>query len=213
MSSLSISHIALSAVLSLVLLMVTVEMLALAQKLLPPMLLYPIMAALDLIFTYVVAAVFVNWWAPLFAVSTIYKDRGVVKTGYKLPSWLHWFDTFDADLDQGVRDGSISGASTYWNRVKWLYRNCAYGFSYWEIGTVFIPQAWRVVRYEETTDRLTFIAVSNDGHFNLHATRLGLRFKLGWKAWNYYDKATGGWQRQPWGPEWRVPFVFSITRA
>lgn len=188
-------------------------LLGLALQVLPPFVLYPFFAIADLVFTNVIAMLFVNWWAPLFAVNTVYSDRGVGKIGYKLPSWLSWFDTFDADLDQGVRDGSITGPSVYWNRVKWLYRNSAYGFSYWAIGMPFVGEVWRVVRYEETADRLTFIAVSATGHFNVHATRLGLRFKLGWKAWNYYDKATGGWQQQPWGPVWRVPFVFSISLA
>ncbi|MFJ9451527.1 hypothetical protein [Herbaspirillum sp. NPDC101397] len=188
-------------------------LLALVLEILPVPLLFPAFAATDMVFSNVVAVVLVNWWAPLFAVNTKYSDRGVEKTGYKLPAWLRWFDTFDADLDQGVRDGSIAGTSTYWNRVKWLNRNSAYGFSYWAIGTVFIPQAWRVIRYEETAEQLTFIAVSKDGHFNVHVTRFGLRFKLGWKAWNYYDKLTGQWQSQPWGPEWRAPFVFSISLA
>lgn len=175
-----------------------------------PRQLYPFLAIADLVFSNVLAVLFVNWWAPLFAVNTVYSDRGVGKVGYKLPSW---FDTFDADLDQGVRDGTIAGPSTYWNRVKWLNRNSAYGFSYWAIGTAFVAPSWRVLRYEETLERLTFIAVSSTGHFNIHATRLGLRFKLGWKAWNYFDSATGGWQTKPWGPVWRVPFVFSISLA
>jgi hypothetical protein len=77
----------------------------------------------------------------------------------------------------------------------------------------FVAVDWRVIRYEETPDRLTFIAIEPGGHFNIHVTRLGLRLKLGWKAWNNYDTATGKWNDQPWGPVCRVPFVFSISIA
>ena len=176
-------------------------------------LIYPLLALLDIVFTWAICAALVNWWAPLLALETVYSDRGVSKTGYKLPSWLAWCDTFDADLDQGVRDGTIVGTSTYWNRVKWLYRNCGYGFSYWAIGADFVRSDWRVVLWRERPDRLTFIAVSQSGHFNILVTRYGLRVKLGWKAWNYYDTTIRKWSDQPWGPDWRVPFVFSVSLA
>lgn len=164
--------------------------------------------ALDLGFSWIVAAVFVNWWAPLFAAETTYSDRGLLKMGYKLPAWLSWFDTFDADLDQGVRDGTIRGTSTYWNRVKWLYRNCGYGFSYWVLGLEFAPTNWRVLRADNTT----FLAVAN-GYFSAHIVRMGIQLKLGWKVWNCYDRGAQQWNSVPWGPVWRVPFVFSVSRA
>ncbi|MBO9538775.1 hypothetical protein [Herbaspirillum sp.] len=165
-------------------------------------------AVLDIGFSWLIAFWFVNWWAPLFAVQTRYFDRGIERTGYKLPVWLAWFDTFDADLDQGVRDGTISGPSPYWNRVKWLYRNCGYGFSYWALGLEFMPKNWRVIKADATT----FIAMGN-GYFSLHIARFGIQVKFGWKVWNCYNRHTQQWDAAPWGPVWRVPFVFSISRA
>jgi hypothetical protein len=169
---------------------------------------YPIFALIDLFVTWVIAAILVNWWAPRFAALVQFSNRGVVQSAYKLPRWLAWFDTFDAGLDQGMIDGSITGPSTYWNRVRWLYRNGAYGFSYWVLGVEFAPANWRVVR----SDATTFVAVAN-GHFSVHITRVGLQFKFGWKAWNCYDASAQQWLPQPWGPVWRLPFVFSISLA
>lgn len=167
------------------------------------------LASLDLFFSWVLAPLLVNWWAPLVAVPTAYSDRGVSMKGWKLPWWLTWFDTFDADLDQGVRDGSISGRSPYWNRVKWLYRNPGYGFSYWALGAEFAPANWRVLQ----ADDAGFLAVGN-GLFSVHIKDFhGIQLKFGWKAWNCYDGSTRSWQTQPWGPAWRLPFVVSISMA
>lgn len=168
-----------------------------------------ILGGLDLAFSWVIAPILVNWWAPLFAVQTSFSDRGVVKVGYKLPWWLTWFDTFDADLDQGVRDGSINGQSAYWNRVRWLYRNPGYGFSYWPLGIPFRSGNWQVLRADEKT----FLALG-DGFFSIHLKDVyGLQFKFGWKSWNSYDFSGRAWATQPWGPVPRLPFVFSISRA
>ncbi len=169
--------------------------------------LYPFMAALD-VFAALFSMAFVNWWAPLFAVSGTVCDAGVCRPGVRLPHWLAWFDTFDADIDTGNRDRY--GDKGYWGRVLWLYRNHAYGFGYWALGAWFARSDWRVARYEPG-ERFTFIAVSKDGKFNVHVVRFGIRFKLGWKAWNYYDHENGAWKEVPWGPEWRVPFTFSIS--
>ena len=168
-----------------------------------------VFASLDIAFSWIVAKILFNWWLPLFARQTDFSDRGVVKTGCKLPWWLTWFDTFDADLDQGVRDGSITGPSVYWNRVAWLNRNCGYGFSYWVLGIEFAPANWRVIR----ADDKVFLAVANN-YFSLHIKNfLGVQFKFGWKAWNDFNLATQQWPTQPWGPTWRLPFVFSISFA
>jgi len=157
--------------------------------------LYPLLALLDLSAT-MFACLLVNWWAPLFATSAAH-----------LPIWLAWFDTFDADLDAG-------GATDYWGRVAWLYRNPAYGFSYWALGSEFYFDRWHVSRCDQGPGKpFTFIALSDDGRFNVHAIRFGIRFKLGWAAWNMYDATTGKWKSTRWGPAWRIPFVFSVSVA
>lgn len=156
---------------------------------------YRLYVALDLAAT-VFFCLFVNWWAPLFC----------DKNGW-LPTWLDWAQTFDNSLDS-----TVTGPG-YWGRVKWLYRNPAYGFSYWVLGVPFNPEEWKVWVHtgsEETKD-LYFYAVGPNGQFNEHYYRDGEHVKRGWKAWNMWDAEKKQWKTEPWGPQWRIPFVFSIS--
>ena len=171
-------------------------------------LLFPIFALLDLSFT-LLCVLFINWWAPIFAQPGVDYNRGVEYGGMRLPNWLAWVDTFDADLDAGLATGEVA---TYWTRVRWLYRNPGYGFGYWLLGATFDPIQWRVKSYRDDGD-LTFFAVGPGGRFNLHVTRFGIRLKLGWKAWNNFEADTGTWNDQPWGPESRIPLTASISIA
>jgi hypothetical protein len=174
-------------------------------------LLYPFIALLDFAFTLFCFA-FVYWWAPLFARPGEVWDRGVMHVGPTLPSWLKWFDTFDADLDAGLPAGQIG---TYWTHVKWLYRNPAYGLEYWLLGVEFDPKEWTVVRYEPGPSP-EFYATGPNGAFCLRTTALGIQWKFGWKAWNYFladNSYFTGWNDKPWGPEMRLPFTFSFSLA
>lgn len=171
-----------------------------------------------------IGCVFFNWWVVLFAVETTTSNKGVEYTGMKLPWIFRWLDTFDADLDQGVRDGTIKGNSVYWNRVKWLYRNPTYGFSYYFLGITFDSTQWTQLEYTEgdpvTGFGFTYRASGPGIFYNIHCIRklpflnVGVRLKMGWKAWNMRDPGSPtGWAPVPWGPIWRVPFVFSISKA
>jgi hypothetical protein len=162
-----------------------------------------------------VACFLVNWWAPLFAELGPITSAGTTRYGFRLPEWLAWFDTFDDDLDSGARrDGK---AHSYWQRVAWLNRNPAYGFSYWVLGIPFNPSDWEVVNCDgsPSVEGFDFRAICNSDSqfFNEHSIKNGWRIKCGWKAWNMYEMVTGTWRTVPWGPELRIPFVFSITRA
>jgi hypothetical protein len=161
-------------------------------------LLFVLLAPIDL-FATVFMQVFVNWWAALFA----------DETGW-LPRWLTWAQTFDNSLDAGVQSGFFHKSSnTWWNRTRWLYRNPGCGFSYWVLGTTFVPPNWRVVTFEGEAGK--FYAESIDGYFN-YRNRFGwFAVKLGWKAWNMYDERTASWELVPWGPQWKIPIVFSIS--
>lgn len=48
--------------------------------------------------------------------------------GPRLPTWLNWFMTPDNSLDGDETFQQINGRS-YWSKVKWLWRNPAYGFA------------------------------------------------------------------------------------
>lgn len=157
---------------------------------------YPIMAIIGQLFT-LTCLLLVNWWAPLFATQQAH-----------LPNWLAWCDTFDADLDTGNRE--LGWNQGYWGRVRWLYRNTAYGFDYWALGCAFDPADWTLINYVPGVDP-EFSATSVGGRFNLFGTIGPIRYKIGWKAWNYFDEQTRAWKAVPWGPEWRTSFVFSIS--
>jgi len=157
---------------------------------------YPFMAALS------VALGALTWLiAPLLA-KTVGPDGN-------LPRRLRWFQTFDATCFEGRKPqygfvGTDQEAATWW-----LRRNPGYGFDYWPLGCVFDPAAWHVLAYRP--DGSLFIAIGPRGRFCLEG-KFGLRFKFGWKAWNYFDPATRAWKTTPFGPEWRAPICFTISR-
>lgn len=162
---------------------------------------------LDLTMT-ILACLFINWWAPAFSYLGSVQDGAVTKVGHRLPEWLAWFDTFDGTLDDGLLPGEVS---TYWTRTRWLYRNPAYGFSYWVLGIDFYPKDWAVIGY--SADPFRFLAEDRFDNFNYMAVVFGVKFKIGWKAWNYFDTETLRWKMVSWGPVWRAPFVFSVSIA
>lgn len=168
---------------------------------------YWALALLDFLFTNVVARALANWWAPLFA----------NEDGW-LPRWLCWLQTFDAPLDAGWRDGyrgypvPRNRWQRYWLRVKWLYRNTAYGFGYWALGRDFDPKQWTVLAFEQSAARDYFHAVGPAGQFNITYYGRWGTLKLGWKAWNYFDPVRKDWKPgYVWGPLRRVPLVFSYS--
>jgi hypothetical protein len=148
------------------------------------------------------ACLFVNWWAPLFA------DKEA-----RLPDWLNWAQTFDANLDQGVTDGFFKGSPSYWNRVKWLYRNPSYGFSFYALGIPYVASDWKVRKYTSAAPSY-FFAYTDKGHFNAYFVKFGLRFKIGWKAWNNYDVVNDKFCVSKWADTGhdKLPFVFSISK-
>lgn len=162
------------------------------------------LSILDIVFTLFVC-LFVNWWAPLFADS-----KG------NLPNWLKWVGTFDATLDQGVVDGFFEGPPSYWNRVKWLYRNPAYGFSFYALGIPYIASDWKVREFRpKDGDRPSyFFAYTDQGFFNAYFVKFGLRFKIGWKSWNNFDVNNGSFCPSKWADTGHdlLPFVFSISK-
>lgn len=163
-----------------------------------------VFSILDLLFT-VFVCLFVNWWAPVFA----------KPDGY-LPSWLNWVQTFDAPLDQGITDGFFApDTPRYWSRVKWLYRNPAYGFSFFALGVPYVASDWKVRKYMPATATTPdyFFAYTDHGYFNAYFVKFGIRFKIGWKSWNNYDTINDKFCASKWADTGHdiLPFVFSIS--
>lgn len=135
-----------------------------------------------------------------------------------LPGALRLFQTFDATLDAGWRDGYFGDWKAkriapkrlclWWLRTRWLWRNPGYTFDYEVLGCAFDPMNWRVLRYSAGGSKVTFLAVGPRLRFNLYLQRGNFYLKLGWKAWNYWDGVR--FDGKPWGPEARAPICFTI---
>jgi hypothetical protein len=168
---------------------------------------YAFQTVLNLLFT--LFAVIVAPYVALFA----------GKDGW-LPDYLKWFQTFDASLDAGWQDGYFgtfsappTGWRLWWLRTKWLWRNPAYGFCYWVLGTSFKPEDWTVEQFVQDGNYSLFVARSKDGHFCISYNGPWGSWKLGWKAWNYFQKLDEQgkpvWNDKPWGPQWIAPISFT----
>lgn len=61
----------------------------------------------------------------------------------RLPLWLYWFMTPDNSL-LGDPNWKAKHTGTYWDQVKWLYRNSLYGFK-WTVLSLpeGHPSAWQ----------------------------------------------------------------------
>lgn len=137
--------------------------------------------------------------------------------GY-LPNWLCWFQTQDAPLDAGWRDGYFgtfttppTGLSLYWLRVRWLWRNPAYGFCYWPLGIPYVPSDWiiDVLTFDATGVMTEFSAHTTDGRYFCHTKSTGL--KLGYKLWWALGSDNKLLPAMPAdkGPDNRIPFCFT----
>jgi hypothetical protein len=142
-----------------------------------------------------------------------------------LPKCLIWFQTFDATMYQGqyarkaellmnppgsdwtdFNPAPVTWYERYKNRFAWLQRNPAYGWDFYPFGLEWNPADWRVVHYVSTTDYVLFIAVGRG--FNLYYAGPYGTYKLGWKAWNNFDAATGK-LGSTFGDGTRVPLCFT----
>lgn len=138
------------------------------------------------------------------------------KDGY-LPNWLAWFQTQDAPLDAGWQDdyfahtGTPTGASLWWFRVRWLWRNPAYGFCYWPLGIPYVPSDWVIdVLTVDASGTLTeFRAHTLDGRYFSSTDSNGL--KLGYKLWWALDSNNKllPAMAPSRGPDNRIPFCFT----
>jgi hypothetical protein len=141
---------------------------------------YGFWALLNFLFTYLVAY-------PLTPLVTLFAGA----SGF-LPVWLCWFQTFDASLDAGWQGGYFgtyatppTGLVLYWLRVRWLWRNPAYGFDYWPCGIEYDPTQWVIDICEVTNGTngtlIKFAAHTIDGKHFSYTDSTGKKF--GWKVY------------------------------
>lgn len=140
--------------------------------------------------------------------------------GY-LPNWLVWFQTQDNSLDEGWRgtyfgnpvSPAPKGFELWKYRIRWLWRNPAYGFCYWPLGIQMKFEDWIIDDYKEDTSgsRILLKAHTITGKHFAYTTNKG--DKYGWKIWAYFrglDKdGKAVWNDKPWGPEMRTSLCFT----
>jgi len=118
-----------------------------------------------------------------------------VQADGNLPTYLYWFQTFDATCDDCRAPPFSWTGSLWWTRTEWLFRNPAYGFDMFVFGIPFTKADWHVV----TDTPTTFFAYTYTGMFSYKGTY----FKWGWKAW----AGLSGVPNQSWLKYGRVPIV------
>lgn len=139
-------------------------------------------------------------------------------TSGNLPRYLRYFQTFDASLDAGWKDGyfrinwefagRFPAIALWWNRTRWLWRNPGYTFDYEVLGIRWYAEDWEVLHHTDTI----FLALNlREAAFNLNLNIWRIRFKLGWKAWNHYNSGTKQFDGGNWSAFENIPFVFSIS--
>lgn len=154
--------------------------------------------------------IFANWFVTALAmllapVIVLFADRH----GW-LPRWLMWFQTQDASLDDTLWLGWKPG---YWSRVRWLWRNPAYGFGYYVLGIPWVKEEWVVYVDPEP---VIFRALNFKRRVSSYYFWRGwLQLKLGYKAWWYIKSGRLTDGKPPVYPampkDVRVPFVFEIN--
>lgn len=195
-----------------------------------------VLAPLDFLFNTAAVLLF-NWWVIFFARPVTQDDWLYLQAkpqwrGHeeKLPKWLSWFETFDASLDTGWISGYFVPRDTYsaenmpsfWKRKyyqwRWLNRNAGYSFSYYPLGIPMDKDTWTIKAYRRVPEDggkgyQFFFAYSTEGYWNINLQGKYGTYKLGWKAWNYWDWEKLDWyaSNKPWGPQWRTTLVLSVN--
>lgn len=143
--------------------------------------------------------------------------------GY-LPNCFAWFQTFDASLDTGWNDANPvfmrsngmhyvnpTGLLLYWLRVRWLWRNPAYGFCYWPLGIPYDSTEWNIILHVVNPDGTLaeFEAHTYDGKYFCYTNDKNV--KLGYKLWWALDAENQLLPRlgPDRGPDNRLPICFT----
>ncbi len=119
-----------------------------------------------------------------------------------LPYYLYYFQTFDAPLYDG-----------WWDSVKWLCRNPAYGFDLFVFGLPWVKEDWTCVKNTSTEKGDLFIGYNKQGAFCFafgSKMKLVPSVKFGWKAYAFHRGGVfieKSYNDLNYG---RVPFCFSV---
>jgi hypothetical protein len=152
---------------------------------------YALLAFIGVIFTYLIAV-------PITPLALFF-----VRADGFFPTWLCWLQTFDASVDQGWKGGyftnttpanwweriwsysgtgSPTGLNRYLLRIRWLWRNPAYGFDLYPLGIAYNPDNWIIEICNVVNGQLqTFKAVTKDGRYFSYIDSSNRKF--GWKLW------------------------------
>lgn len=123
---------------------------------------------------------------PLFAV----KREGPMDNanshgvGFRLPTWLAWFDTPDNPLDGDSNWFRNHPETTHWDMVGWLYRNSLYGFK-WSVLSAPMVKTLRVIHGDSPTwSSPGFQRITMNGYWQWHLVKtfglVTINFNFGW---------------------------------
>lgn len=124
--------------------------------------------------------------SPLLAAMSVF-------TGPRLPGFLQWFSTTDADLDGGIVQNvagykcGLKGLQLWWQRTCWICRNPAHG---WQSELLGMPAAGSIIVRQA-------ISETPKNQWYVMETAKGVRFFC-WKRdqplfGGYYLKIWLGW--------------------
>lgn len=133
---------------------------------------------------FLVLAIPAALFLPLFARDEFGLVDNASGTGVepRLPKWLGWFMTPDNSLlgDTGWKHKHPKGA--YWDQVKWLLRNPAYGLAWGPLAYTPKKYAW----FESLVDNDGYLILGDDGVFewtsywDIPFTGRVLKTRFGW---------------------------------
>jgi hypothetical protein len=129
--------------------------------------------------------------------------------GPRLPTWLGWFQTPDNSLDGDATFESLNGTS-YWAKVKWLWRNPAYSFALQYVQSPYTTKCYGDPTIKDNDNaKAGYCFVKANGLFQFTwIAPIGfsrcVRFTGGWNIMGLVDPNV-----QPKPTEWQATFAFS----
>ena len=126
---------------------------------------------------YIPVQIFAYLITPLLPLFAVYRNgksdnASYYSFGYRLPTWLAWFDTPDNGLEGDHNWQYSHPMDTYWNQVAWLYRNSLYGFKWSVLAAPANNKVW--------------LSISGPTNLDYHTKTYGtLRITRGDGYWQY----------------------------
>lgn len=133
-----------------------------------------------------VVALIITPILPLFARQRFgaWNNASEQRFGYRLPTWLSWFDTPDNALDGDYNWLKEHYPVSYWSMVGWLYRNSLYGFKWSVLSAPMDKEAREISGPSPTWINPGFQRITMGDYWQWHLVKLvgpvTINFNFGW---------------------------------